>query len=108
MKEDVKEQNKLNEFRLKEVHDLLHEDIHQQFIEINAFVRDCAAKEKRASENVRNYSARKILRRYSKWPSLSDRRGAEETGRAEQEHSNARGRSEEINRVQGHNRSRGE
>lgn len=54
MKEDVKEQNKLNEFRLKEVHDLLHEDIHQQFIEINAFVRDCAAKEKRASENVRN------------------------------------------------------
>lgn len=52
MKTEVKEQNKLNEFRLNEVHDLLRKDIHQQFIEINEFIRDCATKEARAKEKV--------------------------------------------------------
>lgn len=52
MKVDVKEQNKLNEFRLDEVHQLLHGDIHNQFIEINAFIRDCSEKEKKATEKV--------------------------------------------------------
>lgn len=53
MKLDVKEQNKLNELRLAGVHKLLQEDLHTQFIEINAFVRDCATKEDRASEKVK-------------------------------------------------------
>lgn len=59
MKCDVKEQKKLNEFRLEEVQQLLQQDIHQQLIEINAFVRDCAEKEKRATDKV--YNQRKLF-----------------------------------------------
>lgn len=55
MKLDVKEQNKLNESRLADVHKLLQEDLHQQFIEINAFVRDCTTKEQKASEKVNKF-----------------------------------------------------
>lgn len=53
MKLDVKEQNKLNEHRLEEVHNLLQEDIHNQFIDINEFIRDCTAKEEKATKKVR-------------------------------------------------------
>lgn len=52
MKTEVKEQNKLNEFRLGEVHRLLQKDLHKQFIEINDFVRDCTAKEEKAKEKI--------------------------------------------------------
>lgn len=52
VKLDVKMQKKLNESRLQEVHELLEKNLHQQFIEINAFVRDCTEKEKKASQKM--------------------------------------------------------
>ena len=52
MKKEVREQNKLNEFRMREQHKRLQEDIHRQFIEINAFVRDCSEKEAKATEKI--------------------------------------------------------
>lgn len=52
MKKEVREQNKLNEFRMREQHQRLQEDIHRQFIEINAFVRDCSEKEAKATEKI--------------------------------------------------------
>ena len=53
MKKEVREQNKLNEFRMREQHKRLQEDIHRQFIEINAFVRDCSEKEAKATEKIK-------------------------------------------------------
>ena len=53
MKKEVREQNKLNEFRMREQHKRLQEDIHRQFIEINTFVRDCSEKEAKATEKIK-------------------------------------------------------